>query len=144
MDRHDRVKQGCEASKIVRSTGKYFQMHLFVAHRDTQPIFEQLQTLCDNPRYNHQFGRPDTLGFDGRANFTPMNELIQSNFPVFELSRDWNWLIAYEKQYYYDTPYMINFNANTIWTWAYLKYVRTLIERIEALGGSLEALADSA
>jgi len=137
-DRHDRVDQGMANSKLIRQTGKYFQMHVFFAHRDTRPAFEELKTLVGAPKYNTRGGEPNDLGFDGRGQFTPMNELIQSSFPVHELSRDWNWIITYEKQYYFAHPYMINFTANEFGTWAYLKYIRSLIERIEALGGSLD------
>jgi hypothetical protein len=138
MDRHDRVDQGQRASAVVRNSRKYFQMHVFVAHRDTREAFEDLKLLCADPKYNTRNGRPNDLGLDGRANFTPMNEIIQSRFPVHELTRDWNWIITYEKQYYFEWPYMINFNANAFGTWAYLKYVRQLIEYIESLGGSLD------
>jgi hypothetical protein len=141
MDRHDRVNQGIAHSSVVQRTGKYFQMHVFLAHRDTQPVFEQLKALHDDPKFNTYDGKPSDLGFDSRGNFTPMNELIQSNFPVHELPRTWNWLIAYEKQYYFDAPYMINFNSNEAGTWAYLKYVRSLLEQIETLGGSLDSPA---
>ena len=133
MDRHDRVNQGKAASKVIRMSGKYFQMHVFVAHRDTRPIFEHVQDIHDEPGYiDREFGR------DGRAFFTPLNNLIQNAFEVHELDRDWNWLMTYEKQFYFDWPYMINFNANDYSTWAYLRYTKTLIERIEALGGSME------
>lgn len=144
VDRHDRVYQGMNSSEVVKQTGKYFQMHVFVAHRDTRPAFEQLKELCGLPKYNIRNGDANPLGFDGRGNFTAMNELIQSSFPVHELSRDWNWNITYEKQYYYDWPYMINFNANDYGTWAYLMYIRSLIERIEALDGTLEEPAEPA
>lgn len=138
MDRHDRVNQGMTRSAVIRETGKYFQMHVFVAHRDTQPVFEQLKQLAGDEKYNMLSGKPNALGFDGRGNFTPMNTLIQASFPVYELPREWNWIITYEKQYYFTHPYMINFHANEFGTWAYLKYTRQLAEHIEALGGSLD------
>lgn len=138
MDRHDRVSQGMARSEVMRNSGKYFQMHVFVAHRDTRPIFEQLKQLATAAKYNEMDGKANELGFDGRGNFTPMNELIQANFHVHELSREWNWIITYEKQYYFEYPYMINFHANEFGTWAYVKYVRQLVEHVEALGGSLD------
>jgi hypothetical protein len=138
MDRHDRVNQGLRRSEIMRKTGKYFQLNLFVAHRDTQPLFERLKTLSTLDRYNFRDGKPSDLGFDGRGNFTPMNEVIQEAVPVHELSRDWNWLITYEKQYYFENPYMINFLSNEYGTWSYYRFVRQLIEQVEANGGSMD------
>jgi len=142
MDRHDRVAQGMH-SATLRQTGKYFQMQLFVAHRDTRPIFEQLKKLCALPKYNLPGADQNATGFDGRGIFTPMNELIQSNFEVHELSRDWNWGITFEKQFYYEWPYMINFNANDFGTWAYFRYVNHLIEQLELAGGALDGPASS-
>jgi len=134
MDRHDRVNQGMYHSEVIKQTQKYFQMHMFVAHRDTRVAFDKVKLLEGTPKFEKQGG----LGFDGRACYTPLNEEIQSRFEVHELPREWNWNITYEKQYYYDYPYMINFNANEHGTWAYHRYVKHLTERIEAFGGNLD------
>ena len=139
LDRHDRIKHGMRYSELINQTGKYYQMHVFFAHRDTQPAFEELKKLNSVAKYNTRGNSPAELGFDGRGNFTPMNEVIQAAVPVHELSHAWNWIITYEKQFYYTDPYMINFVANEYGTWAYFKFVRDLMERLEAAGGSLDS-----
>jgi len=138
MDRHDRVNQTKGRSPTVAASGKCFQMQLFIAHRDTRPVFEELKRLGRTEKYNTRDGVPDETGYDQRIYFTPLNDLIQSNFDVYELTRAWNWIITYEKQYYFASPYMINFNGNEYGAWSYLKYIRSLAERIEALGGTLD------
>lgn len=138
MDRHDRVNQGKACSPTAAKSGKYFQMHVFVAHRDTQPIFEQLKAFAVSKDHGIDGSTQRAIGNDARGIFTPMNELIQREFAVHELSREWNWIISYEKQYFFDWPYMINFVLFDASTWAYLRYIRQLFERIEALGGTMD------
>lgn len=132
-DRADRIRQGTCHSDVIKRTGRYFQMHLFMAHRDTQPIFEALKLLHDSPKYNVGVGpQKDPRGADGRGHMTPLNEMIQENFDVYELPKTWNWIITYEKEFYTTEPYMINFHGEG--TWAYWMYILHLFETMETGG----------
>lgn len=129
-DRHDRENQGKTHSEIVKQTGKYYQGDFWIGHRDIRPYFDEMKPLGEYDKYNE----PDHRGFDQRGYMTPLNEAIQANFPVYELSKEWNWIIAWEKRFYTNNPYMINFNG---WgTWAYWKYIYYLLDQVEALSAT--------
>lgn len=132
MDRHDRVLHGMHYSDFLRETEHVYQPQVFIAHRSTRPAFEELKLLVDLPEYN----TPDVRGQDGRAYFVPFNETIQQHCTnIYDLPKEWNWNIGYEKEFYTESPYLINFVAHG--TWAYFRYIYMLLERIDTLEGAV-------
>jgi hypothetical protein len=127
-DRWDRIEQAKEHSAIVRMSGKYHQMQLFVVHRDTRPAFEEGKKLDGAEKHMAN----DGLGDDGRCYQIALYDLIRAHFPVHELTKEWNWIATYEKEFYTNEPIMLHTGGQG--TWAYFCYIHYLCERMEAAG----------